>query len=258
MPKNEFTCICCSKACSQYCASCLETLAHDAAKLYLCAVDGGRSEWNLLPTDRHPADDLAVLTAMCFIKLSKTGIETSDELLTSAETSYILQAIALLEHAGSHSQSNFQVWQLLIRLYTRLSCGSLAMRAYGNLALKQIQLDTLSYSLFDRISSFHPHPFGHVLEDSEKFKTPIESLQKQQKLYRGARSHISQNSWLSFKHGSYNTVFELREVSQTLSCSLAAVMSVIENRRISRLVPGSAPTDVQDGGYDILCKFMIS
>ncbi|RDL34632.1 uncharacterized protein BP5553_07760 [Venustampulla echinocandica] len=250
--ENEPTCNYCFEAQSQYCASCLKTLAHDAAKLYLCAVDGGRSEWNLLPTDRHPADDLAVLAAMCFIKLSKTGIESSDEPLTSVETSYILQAIALLEHAASHSQSNFQIWLLLTRLYIRLGCGSMAMRAYENLALKQIQLDTLSYSLFDRISSFHPHPFGHVLDDSTSFKTPIESLRKQQKLYRGARSHISHNSWLSFKHGSYNTVFELQEVSQTLSCSLSSVMSVIENRKISRLVPSSASEDSNNGGYDIL------
>jgi N-terminal acetyltransferase B complex non-catalytic subunit len=123
------------------------------------------------------------------------------------------------------------------------------MRAYDNLALKQIQLDTLSYIMFDGISSFHPHEFGQLGET--QLKPPLEILKKQQKMIRGAPGQISRNTWLSYKHGSYNTVSELREVSDTLECTLASVMSVIEATRINRLIPSKEPTN---GGVDILRK----
>lgn len=119
------------------------------------------------------------------------------------------------------------------------------MRAYDNLALKQIQLDTLSYTLFDRISSLHPHPFSS--------STPIESLKKQQKLYRGSRGQISKNTWLSYKHGSYNTIFELKEVTDKLECSFSAVMSVVERSRINRVLSAKGLLESY-GGYDVLCK----
>lgn len=174
----------------------------------------------------------------------------SEDPLSSPKTSSILQAVALLEQAASISQPNSQIWLLLTRLYAYLGSGSLAMRAYDNLALKQIQLDTLSYTLFDRISSFHPHPFS---SSDTNYRTPIESLKKQQKLYRGSRGQISKNTWLSYKHGSYNTIFELKEVTERLECSFSAVMSVVERSRINRVLSAKDSSESY-GGYDVLCK----
>ncbi|CAG8961090.1 hypothetical protein HYFRA_00002633 [Hymenoscyphus fraxineus] len=244
---TEAPCISCSRPCIVFCSQCLGSFAVDATKLYLAAADGGRESWDLLPTDRHPADELVILAATCLIKLSMVSSEGSEDSLLSPKNSYILQAVALLEQAASISQPNSQIWFLLIRLYTYLGNGSLAMRAYHNLALKQVQLDTLSYTLFDRISSFHPHRFSTSQETT--YRTPLESLEKQQKLYRGSRGQISRNTWLSYKHGSYNTIFELKEVTEKLECSFSAVMSVVEKRRINRLLPSK---NVSDGGYDVL------
>jgi len=128
------------------------------------------------------------------------------------------------------------------------------MRAYQRLALKQVQLDTLSYTLFDRISSFHPHPFSHAPNGATQFKSPIAYLQKQQKLYTDAQKQIAKNVWLSFKHGSYNSILEIREVSETLSHSLSAAMSVIESRKISRLIEPGASLNATSNGYGLLRK----
>jgi N-terminal acetyltransferase B complex non-catalytic subunit len=233
-------------------------VAQDAIESYQCAIDDdGRITKTLLTTDRHPADDFCVIAAMCLIKLSLMHAEDGLETLRNIRISYILQATSLLEYAWTHSKSNFQISLLLIRLHCYLGCGSLAMRAYQRLSLKQTQFDTLSYTLFDRISSFHPHPFGHSPDGSTQFKTAVEHLQKQQKLYRTARDHVTKNVWTSFKHGSYNSIFEIREVSETLSHTLSGAMSVIESSKVSRLTE-KTPLTAISGGYDILRKSIFS
>ncbi|KAI1005849.1 hypothetical protein K3495_g2373 [Podosphaera aphanis] len=208
-------------------------LAEELMKSYQTAIkDDGRITKNLLTTDRHPADDMAVLASMCLIKL---GLH-SKRSLTDDGTSRFLQATALLEFALKHSQSNFQIILLLIRLYSYLGCGSLAMKHYHRLLLKQIQLDTLSYTIFDRISTLHPHPFDHLSSGFTKKYFPIEHLQKQQKFYQRTKDQISRNIWLAFQHGSYNSVFEMIEVSERLRCSMSAASCVIESRKISRFL----------------------
>jgi len=236
-----------------YSESSLAQLAQDSTRLYLSASDGGRTAWDLLPTDTHPADDLCLLSAMCLIKLAMPEKDSSEP-LAGLKVSYILQATALLEYALTHSKPNFQMSLLLTRLYYYLGCGSMAMHAYQRLGLKQIQLDTLSYVLMDRISTFHPHPFTHTISESPPCRSPIESFQKQQKMYRSARGQISKNIWLSFKNSSYNSIFEIKEVSDTLSRTLSAAMSVTEILKISRLIPSKTASDSSDGGYDVIRK----
>ena len=127
------------------------------------------------------------------------------------------------------------------------------MRAYQRLALKQVQLDTLSYTLFDRISTQHPHAYSHS-PDGVSLNQPVDLLKKQQKMYRGARNHVSTNMWTSLKEGNYNSVFEMKEVSDTLSRTLSGAMSVIESRKIARLTEPHLPLNKILDGYDILRK----
>ncbi|EHL02710.1 hypothetical protein M7I_1226 [Glarea lozoyensis 74030] len=68
-------------------------------------------------------------------------------------------------------------------------------------------------------------------------------------MIRGTPSQISRNTRLSYKHGSYNSVFELKEVSDKLECTLASVMSVVETMKINRLIP---PKESTNSGLDIL------
>jgi N-terminal acetyltransferase B complex non-catalytic subunit len=256
--RAEFKCTSCSQPCGLRCKACLEDTAKEAIQSYRIAMDdGGRISKTLLKTDQHPADDLSILAAVCLTKLSLMSVENDSEPLTRSTTTYALQAAVLLETAWLHSKYNFQISLMLIQLYNYLGCGSLAMRAYHRLALKQIQLDTLSYTVFDRMSSSHPHASSQSTETSSKQHTPLEHLQKQQRLYKSSRENITKNSWLSFKHGSYNTIFEMREVSEMLSNSMSAAMSVIESRKISRVTePGTPLTEISNG-FDILRKLSL-
>ncbi|PBP18509.1 cytoskeleton organization protein (Dec1) [Diplocarpon rosae] len=251
--RSRFRCISCSNPCGTSCCSCLEAITKEAISSYRIAIkDDGLITRDLLPTDRHPADDFAILAAISLIKLALSYSDNSCEPLKMSRTSYLLQATALLESAWMHSKSNFQISLVLVRLYVYLGCGSLAVRAFQRLALKQVQLDTLSYTLFDRISSFHPHPFTHTPDGLALFRTPIEQLRKHQKLYKNAQEHVAKSVWLSFKHNSYNSVFEIKEVDDKLSRSLARVMSAVEGKKVARLVEPKRPLAEISQEFDIL------
>ncbi|KAE8452103.1 hypothetical protein EG329_001570 [Mollisiaceae sp. DMI_Dod_QoI] len=241
---NVFKCSSCTDSCGVFCARCLAMIAEESIRSYQTAInDDGQITKSLLTTDRHPADDLCILAAMCLIKLGLVGSSSGSESLNGLGTTYLLQATALLESAWTRSKSNFQLSLLLVRLNSYLGAGSLAMRVYQRLFLKQVQLDTLSYSAFDRISTLHPHPISDSPEGPSNNRTLLEQLQKLQKLYKTSREHITRNTWLSFKHGSYNSIFEFREVAQKLSRSLSAVMSVVESNKIYRFTTNTVPAE---------------
>ena len=190
---------------------------------------------------------------MCLIKLSFIN-EDSIESIDDIRTSYLLQATVLLEYAWSHSRSNFQISLLLVRLYCILGCGSLATRAFQRLGVKQIQLDTLSHNLFDRISSLHPHPFSSNIHGVSQFPNPVEHLEKQQRFYIKTRDHVNKNRWTSLDHGSYNSIFQMKEFEDKIKQSMSAVTSVVENRKITRLMQPDVPLTTASIGYDIFGK----
>lgn len=248
----------CKESCKLYCKNCLRVLAADAIRSYKAAInDDGRITKTLIITDTHPADDFCIVAVMCLIKLSMIENEPGLDLLKRSKTMYTIQAILLLEYCWTRSKPNFQLSLLLVRLYNFLGCGSLAMRAYQRLALKQVQLDTLSYTLFDRISSQHPHKYDHVPDGSSADRTIIEHFKKQQKVYRNARGQITKNMWISFQKNNYNSVFEMKEVSDTLSRTLSGAMSVVESRKIVRITEPATTLSSIFGGYDILRRFRV-
>lgn len=255
-----FTCPSCRKRCGLFCDSCLEEQALIFMISYGSAVnDGGRISKTLLPTDSHPADDFCILAAMCLMKLAGCTpfyVDRCAKPLEGTQLSHLLQAIVLLQYAWSHSKSNSRISLLLVRLYSYLGCGSLAMRAYQRLGIKQIQHDTLAYTLFDRISSLHPHPFAQY--DSSKMPSPIDHLVEHQKVYKTFAAQIRKNSFRSFEHGSYDTIFQLMEVTERLSHSKAAILTVVESRKISRLTEPGVALTMRSHGYDILRRSLLS
>lgn len=245
---------CSTKLSDEYCGLCLTDLAWAATKSYRLAIndDGGITS-TLLATDIHPADDLAILAAMCLAKLSmKRTSDPSSEQLDNPAVYHLLQAAVLLEYAWSHSKANSQISLMLTKIYYSLGCGSLAMRAYQRLGVKQIQNATLSHYMFDGISTFHPDHF--TSDDSSPSRSAIEELRNQQRIYKNAPKQISNKIWSSFEHNNYNTIFELEQVKEALAYNVSAVMSVIESRKVSRLIQPNAPLTASSCGYDILRK----
>ncbi|KAK6615242.1 cytoskeleton organization protein [Botrytis cinerea] len=243
--ERSFTCTYCSNPCGVYCEVCLEQLSKDSIAAYTSAMnDNGKISKSLLPTDRHPADDFCTLAAMCLMKLALSDSSDTDGSLKGKQIAYALQAAACLEYGWSQSKSNSDFSLILVRIYSSLGCGQQAMKAYLHLSLKQIQLDTLGYSVLDRISSMHPHPFPSAPDGSSENLKPVDHLKKQRKMYGNCRHQVSNNTWKAFEHGSYNTIFQFQEFSEIITNTLSAVSSAVETTKISRLLKQNAPSDV--------------
>lgn len=251
------SCIWCEENCGTFCKSCLQGLATECVQNYSWTMDDDDGiAKRLKSTDQHPADEWAILAAMSLMKMAGCrpwAPNESHDMFSRLDTQQLLRATLILEFAHTHSKPNTQILLLLIRLYSQLGAGSLAMRAYGRLGLKQIQGDTLSYTLFDRMSSLHPH----TVDDSsaaEEARDPSKQLMKLQHLYRSFKNQIITNSWRSFEHGSYDSIFQLMEVSGKLSSSMTSAMSAIELRRIDRLTKPKVVLTPNSHGYDVLRK----
>ena len=221
------------------------------AQSYKKAMDDeGSIKSTLLSTDRHPADDLSILAAMCLIKLS-ISTDSRSYTLSSAGIGYWLRATMLLEHAWTNSPSNFQISLLLVKLYAYMGCGSLAMRAYQRLNIKQIQHNTLSHIIFSQISTLHPHPFTHQPDNATPLRSPLDHCKDQLDFYGYAPNQINKNIWRAFQLGSYNSIVELTEFDEKLDKSLGKIMSVVESGRMFRLTNPNTPLPY---GYSVLCR----
>jgi N-terminal acetyltransferase B complex non-catalytic subunit len=217
--------------------------------------DGGGIASSLLATDIHPADDLAILAAICLTKLSMRSYTyfRTGELHELSASAQLFKAAVLLEYAWSRSKANSQMSLMLTRIYYALGCGSLAMRAYKRLGVKQIQHATLSHYMFNGISTFHPHAF--TFDDSSPARSVIEELRDLRAIYKSSSTQIGNQIWRSFEHNNYNTIFELEQVREALAYNVSAVMSVIESRKVSRLVQPNIPITASSHGYGSLREF---
>jgi N-terminal acetyltransferase B complex non-catalytic subunit len=257
---DVLNCQWCSGICAKFCPSCLQSLAAEALFSYHCAIESKHVRKVLKSTDKHPADERAIVAAMCLVKLAGGQAQSFgdvDDDYTESDIRYLLQATVILEFAYTHSKANSHISLLLVRLYSQLGAGSLAMRAYYRLGLKQIQNETLGYLLFDRISSLHPHAVTDARIGSKELLDPSTQLKRLQSLNRAQKNQCTTNSWRSFEHGSYDSVFQMTEVSDRLSRSMALAMSAIELRKIHRLSNPDAALTWNSHGYDLLRKCML-
>lgn len=129
------------------------------------------------------------------------------------------------------------------------------MRAFERLDLKNIQLDTLAHTLFDRMSTLHPHNFAIQPDENMLLKDPLEQIQKQVSMYKIARDQSLRQIWRSLDTGSYASAIQIREVVDTLSQTLSAATSSIEARRISRLTGHTSSKSSPNGFAKLGWKF---
>lgn len=252
LERNHYLCPWCHQHGERVCHECLISLVALALQTYTTAInDRDHVASLLLPTDRHPADDLIMLAAMCFVKFSGLLPVTDKKYTRDLHDGYLMRAAALLEHAWAHSKANSDISLVLVRLYSLIGAGSLAFRAYQRLNLKQIQQDTLGYTLFDRISILHPHSVQSELTGLSD-GSPTKSLEKMQNFYKAAREKTRSSAVEAFMNGAYVPMMEMLQVSKHLDSSISMAMSAIELRRISRKLTPSAHIDDTTHGYNLL------
>ena len=126
----------------------LEEFAANALRLYHIST---QVERGLPVTERHCGDDAAILAAMACIHLAH-----------QAKKNALLQCVTILELVLARSRHNYDAILPLIRVYLYQGAVSKAFEMYERLDIKNIQPFTLSWVLFTRISTLHPHESEHL------------------------------------------------------------------------------------------------
>lgn len=178
-------------------------------------------------SDNKPGDDACILAAMGLVRLSE--LEHKRYLLLSAQ---------LLEYLLARSKHNYQALLVLVSVYLMLGTGSLAMKTYKRLAVKNLQQETLSHTLFTRFATIHPHPadMGFGPNTERKDKDPISALRAVLKAYKSSARQVAVGKRLFLEKGRYSMLLGVLEIEDTMKRSLCKVMWVLERRRMKRLI----------------------
>ena len=204
-----------------------------------------------LTIETQPTDDLCLLAAMSLIRLHEVDLETKPYPLPSVA---IIRATVILENLVLKSPHNYEALLLLTRLYLLLGAGSLALRSFSRLAVKQIQYETVAHNLFTRLATIHPHSAPPFDDSESKDIDPQIALRQALKFYRGSETSIPYARRTGLEHGSYVNVEQSIDFEKALHSSICRKMWALEARRIQRLVGGPSASQYDDiGGFTPCC-----
>lgn len=126
---------------------------------------------------------------------------------------------------------------MLVRVYVILGAGSLALRAYKRLGIKNLQHETVAHMLYTRFSTIHPrlvHTYDNmILTDNEK--DPAKALGVALSSYgtSARQATVGKRSFLEM--GRYHMLLDLLEVEAGIKGSFSRLMLLVERRRMQRL-----------------------
>ena len=178
--------------------------------------------------ENQPRDDLGLLAVMSLIRLNEIS---NQEDAPSAE---LVRSAAILEHLAQNSPHNYQILLLLVRAYLLLGAGSLAMKTFSKLSVKQIQNETVAHNLFTRLATIHPlgaPPFEAEFKDF----IPEVALGQAISFYDQADRTTTRQRTSGLNLGSYVNVEGTIELQESLRISICKRMWALEARRIDRL-----------------------
>jgi N-terminal acetyltransferase B complex non-catalytic subunit len=197
--------------------------------------------------ENQPTDDLCLLAAMSLIRLHEKLEEANECPLPSAA---LIQAAGILEHLILKSPHNYEALLLLVRIYLLLGAGSLSIKAFSKLTVKQMQYETVAHNLFTRLSTIHPHsgPPSETLESKDT--DPQMAMRQALKFYRGSEASISHARKTGLDNGSYVNVEKSIGFQASLQNSICRRMWALETRRIQRMVGGPSIAQYDSIGED--------
>lgn len=220
----------CSATCTgTECHDCLGVVAGLALDLYT-ENEKKIADRSLQESDRDPDVDLALVVAMCLLRLAgfRPGSMRQPRLQKTIAP-LILQAVVVLDIQLEKTPNQPPLRLFLAQLYLLLGCASRAYEVWKPLGVKRTIHDALSPLLFDRISTISPGLFTGP-------KPLMESLRMHYAYSLKDPSPIK--IWDAFDSGSYSSALEVTEYSDRLRRSCTLVMAIVEERRAARALGG--------------------
>lgn len=188
-------------------------------------------------SERQPGDDACILAVMALIRLFKSGENTA-----------LLRGALLLELLLSRSKHNYDALLMLVRIYIYMGAGSLAMKHYAQLKVKNSQNATISWILYTRLSTIHPFPVDpHISFGQDKaLCDPAYGLKVALEWQKGSEVQTSRGINQILHNGHYKTLVEALSFLDRSQQDLQKFINIIESRRIGRFTGSTSKEDYQD------------
>lgn len=185
--------------------------------------------------ESQPVDDLCLLAAMALLQLRKPKGDQAQ----IPETA-LIQAFGILEHLLQSSPHNYHAQLLLVRIYSLLGTGSMALSMFSKMSIKHMQYESVAHNFFTRLASIHPHSAPPIEGAEYKDFDPQSALIAGLKFYRGADISTSRYRTSGLNQGAYVHTKELVELGRRLSKSFCRRMYALDVRRAQRLAGGDS------------------
>lgn len=185
--------------------------------------------------ESQPSDDLLLLAAMSMIRFSETLASDKQEQVLNL---IHIRAAAILERLLQDSPHNYQALLLLVRIYLRLGAGSLALKTFSKLSVKQIQYETVAHNLFTRLATIHPQSAPPIEGAEYKDFNPQSAFVQALNFYRTADITTVRHRSKGLDFGSYVNIEGTIDLQNRLKNSICRRLWALEVRRIQRLVGG--------------------
>ena len=176
----------------------------------------------------------------CFLSISALirAFEQTNEI------GHLLQSACLAETLLHQNEHIHEAQMILIYLYMRLGLGSLALRMWQSLNIKEIQHDTVGHVLFTRLSLIHPSS----TKVAKKQIDPFERLTHALTVYTRHEEKLSECEADVLNHGQTGMIFDLQDLRDNLRSSLTQRIIHLEQLRTTRL--SSSSTKVSSNSKD--------
>ncbi|KAL2833431.1 N-acetyltransferase B complex non catalytic subunit-domain-containing protein [Aspergillus cavernicola] len=187
--------------------------------------------------ESQPTDDLYVLAAMGLIRFSRAWVPSKQEEIPDV---MLIRAAAILECLIVDSPHNYQALLLLVRIYLRLGAGSLALKAFSQLSVKQLQFETVAHNLFTRLATIHPHSAPPIEGAEYKDFNPQSAFVQALNFYKSADLTSTRHRSNGLDYGSYVNTEGTIELQKRLKQSVCRRMWALEAKRMQRLAGGDS------------------
>jgi N-terminal acetyltransferase B complex non-catalytic subunit len=192
----------------------LSAFVANCLRLYKIALPLGNG---FTVSERRPGDDAAILAAMGCVHLHKNGQKHA-----------LIRCVAILEALLSDSKHNYDAILMLIRVYTYLGAIPLAAKYWDRLDTKHLQTLGVSWIMFTRISTLHPHSCTN-----ERFPLdPADALTKMLDWAIKTEKASGKREIEYLEHHSYNGLLDIVEHNRDMSNAYPKFMLTSELLRI--------------------------
>ena len=200
----------------------LELFAHEALHLYRESLKA-----------TSPCPEAALLAAMT---LARLAFSSTSGMRVDGTDAYLLQASFILEACRTLTQEYYPYSLLLLKVEAVLGLMSLAMKAFKQLNIKNMQWETTGHLLLTRISTLHPQAFGRSTPSEDKGIEPLRALGSALSMSDGSGESLSIQIRSGLKNGSYVNVIESLDMRSDLEHSLSREVYAYDEARIKRIL----------------------